>query len=322
MSPRDTAAEERAAGDAEDRPAAASPPRASAAARRRRIVPMLATVIAVAVAAASSWAGWNVYMAGPWTRDGTVRAYVVTMASEVAGRIVELPVADNQLVHKGDTLMVIDPTDFAIAVHRAEAAVAQAKADAQNAQAEADRRRNLSSLAVSAEEKQTFATSAASAAAAYQQALANLDQARANLERTRIVSPVNGYVTNLLAQRGDYASIGERLIAVVDADSYWVDGYFEETSLQRIHEGDPAAVKLMGYDAIIRGHVDSVARGIAVANAQADAAGLASVNPIFTWVRLAQRVPVRIHLDQVPPAVRLSAGMTATVEVDPPGARR
>ncbi len=132
-----------------------------------------------------------------------------------------------------------------------------------------------------------------------------------------IRSPVNGYVTNLRARLGDYATVGQRLISVVDADSFWVDGYFEETSLGRIHDGDPTTVKLMGYSQLVRGHVDSVARGINVPNAQPNQAGLASVNPIFTWVRLAQRVPVRIHIDRVPDGVRLVAGMTATVQIDP-----
>jgi len=156
-----------------------------------------------------------------------------------------------------------------------------------------------------------------SADAAYRQVLANLDQARVNLERTRIVSPVNGYVTNLIAQRGDYVVAGQDRISLVDADSFWVDGYFEETNLGGIREGDPASIKLMGSSQIVRGHVDSIARGINVENAQPDQQGLATVNPIFTWVRLAQRIPVRIHLDEVPAGVVLAAGMTATAQIDP-----
>ncbi|HEY4163035.1 MAG TPA: HlyD family secretion protein [Dongiaceae bacterium] len=273
-------------------------------------------MIMVAVAALFSWAMWQAYMVAPWTRDGTVRVYVVTMAPEVAGRIVELPVADNQLVHKGDLLMMIDPTNYEIAVHLAEAAVDQAKAVSQNAKAQAARREKQTTLSVSIEEKQIFASQALSAAAAVQQALANLDQARVTLRRTRIVSPVNGYVTNLQAQLGDYVNIGDKSLSLVNVDSFWVDGYFEETQLGRIREGDRATIKLMGYRQVIRGHVDSVARGIDVANAQSDSAGLASVNPIFTWVRLAQRVPVRIHIDAVPNGVRLAAGMTATVQID------
>jgi multidrug resistance efflux pump len=303
-----------------DTPAAVwSPEPAPRQAPRRhlRILPLLITLAALAVALALGWATWDAYMGAPWTRDGTVRAYVVTMAPEVAGRIVELPVADNQLVHKGDLLLVIDPTNFKIAVSLAEAAVQQAQVTAQNAEREAKRRQELTSLAVTVEEKQTFASTALAAQAQYQQAVANLDQARVNLERTQIRSPVNGWVTNLLTQLGDYANVGENIISLVDADSFWIDGYFEETNLEPIRVGDPASVKLMGYSQIVRGHVGSIARGINVANAQPNGQGLANVNPIFTWVRLAQRIPVRIHIDQVPEGVVLSAGMTATVQIDP-----
>src|ERR1700726_4089880 len=283
---------------------------------RSLIVPVLITLATVALAVPLGWAMWNAYMAAPWTRDGTVRVYVVTMAPEVTGRIVELPVADNQFVHKSDLLMVIDPTNFKIAVSLAEAAVRQAQANAQNAARESQRRQELSNLAATVEEKQTFASNALASQAQHQQAVANLDQARVNLERTQIRSPVNGWVTNLLAQLGDYANVGQNLISLVDADSFWVDGYFEEINLGSIHEGDPAEVKPMGYSQIVRGHVDSIARAINVPNALANPQGLATVNPIFTWVRLAQRIPVRIHIDEVPEGVVLSAGMTATVEID------
>jgi multidrug resistance efflux pump len=303
-----------------DIPAAVwSPDTAAPAASRRRlrVVPVLITLATMVVAAGLGWAMWGAYMEAPWTRDGTVRAYVVTMAPEVAGRIVDLPVADNQLVHKGDLLMVIDPTNYKIAVSLAEAAVQQAQANAQNVQREAQRRLELTTLAVTIEEKQTYQSNALVAQAQYQQAVANLDQARVNLERTKILAPVNGYVTNLLAQLGDYVTIGQNEISLVDADSFWVDGYFEETNLGSIREGDPASVKLMGYSEVVRGHVGSLARGINVANAQPNGQGLATVNPIFTWVRLAQRIPVRIKIDQVPDGVRLVAGMTATVQIDP-----
>jgi RND family efflux transporter MFP subunit len=280
-------------------------------------MPVLVTLVTVALAVPLAWAMWDAYMGAPWTRDGTVRVYVVTMAPEVAGRIVGLPVADNQFVHKGDLLMMIDPRDYRIAVSRTEAAVQQAQANARNAEIQSQRRQNLNQLAVTIEEQQTYATTAVATQAQYQQALANRDQARVNLERTEVRSPVNGWVTNLLAQLGDYANVGQNIISVVDANSFWVDGYFEEINLGSIHEGDPAEIKLMGYSRIIRGHVGSVARGINVPNAQANQQGLATVNPIFTWVRLAQRIPVRIHIDEVPEGVILAAGMTATVQIDP-----
>ena len=282
------------------------------------MLPVIITLITTATAAALGWAAWNTYMAAPWTRDCTVRAYVVTMAPEVAGRIVKLPVADNQLVHKGDELFEIDPADYRIALEQAQAQAQRDAAALDYARANEARTATLA--------KQGWTSTNI-----YQQTTSTLHQAEAvvaldkvaiakaqlDLSRTVIRSPVNGYVTNLLAQLGDYATVGQRLISLVDADSFWIDGYFEETSLGKIHEGDPATVKLMGYSQVVRGHVGGVARGIDVPNAQPDQAGLASVNPIFTWVRLAQRVPVRIHIDQVPDGIRLVTGMTATVQIDP-----
>ena len=284
---------------------------------RRRTLAISATLAVLALAAWLGQMTWETYIVAPWTRDGTVRAYVVTIAPEVDGRIVELPVADNQFVHKGDLLMVIDPTNYKIAVSLREAAVAQTEANAQNAAIEARRRQELSTLAVTIEQRQTFEAEAAVAEAQHQQAVANLNQARVNLQRTEIRSPVNGWVTNLLAQRGDYAVAGQNKISVIDADSFWVDAYFEETSLSSIKVGDPAEIKLMGYSKVVRGHVGSIARGINVANAQPNHEGLATVNPIFTWVRLAQRIPVRINIDEIPEGVTLVGGMTATVQIDP-----
>jgi multidrug resistance efflux pump len=213
--------------------------------------------------------------------------------------------------------MSIDPANFAIAVEQTQAAADQASANAENARREAERRAHLTTLETSVEEQQTFQSNAVAATAAQRQAVANLAQARVNLERTTIRSPVNGYVTNLLTQLGDFATAGQSAISVVNADSYWVDGYFEETTLGAINIGDRATVKLMGYSAALQGHVASIARGITVANAAAGQSGLANVNPIFTWVRLAQRVPVRIQIDRVPAGVRLVAGQTASVQIEP-----
>jgi multidrug resistance efflux pump len=295
----------------------AVPPRLNrvASASRLRAVPVLMTLVMLVLASIATRVLWQVYMVAPWTRDGTVRAYVVTVAPEVAGRIVKLPVADNQFVHKGDLLMVIDPANYAITADQAEAAVTQARANADNAWREARRGAQFTNLETSEEEKQTYASGAQAAEAAYQQAVANLARARVDLQRTSIRSPVNGYVTNLRAQLGDYANVGQIKMSLVDADSFWIDGYLEEIDLQAIQQYDPASIRLMGYSGVVQGHVDSIARGINVANAQPDQAGLALVNSIFTWVRLAQRVPVRIHIDQVPDDVRLVQGMTASVEV-------
>jgi RND family efflux transporter MFP subunit len=279
------------------------------------LVPVLITLILVVVAALSAWGAWDAYVAPPWTRDGTVRANVVTLAPEISGRIARLPIADNQFVHRGDLLMEIEPTDYAIAVDNAQANLDQARINQANKEAQAKRRLELTNLSTSEEERQTYLSAAQQAAAAVAQALAALAQAKVNLERTHITSPVDGFVTNLETRVGDYAVTGARALTLVDADSFWIDGYFEETELHAIHDGDRARARLMGWHQVIEGHVAGVARGIVVANAASDASGLASVNPIFTWVRLAQRVPVHIAIDRLPDGMRLVAGQTASVEI-------
>jgi multidrug resistance efflux pump len=349
-------------------------PESHAAARRRvQLIPFLITLATVTLAGLLGWAMWRVYMGAPWTRDGAVRVYVATLAPEVARRIVELHVADNQYVQKGDLLIVIDPINYKIAVDQAEAAVRQAQATVQNveaqigvqqaqisahqaeleqaqaalifAQQQAGRYETLAkegfgsvqnsqeftsqlheqqaavqtaqgTLSLAQRQIESLKAQRMSAEASLVQARAKLSQAQVDLERTRILSPVDGYVTNLLAQLGNYVNVGVNTISVVDAKSFWVDGYFEETNLAPIHVGDPAQIKLIGYDEILHGHVESIARAINVANAQPNNQGVATVNPIFTWVRLAQRIPVHIHIDEVPPGVVLAAGMTATVEID------
>ncbi|WP_245280068.1 HlyD family secretion protein [Hyphomicrobium sp. 99] len=280
-------------------------------------MPILATLAMAAVAAGAVWILWQNYMGKPWTRDGTVRAYVVRLAPEVSGTVVELPIKDNQFVRKGDLLMKIDPRDFHVAVDLAKAGIKQAEADLANKKAQQARRNALSDLATSIEEKQTFTSSAQMAEATLAQQNANLTQANINLERTELRSPVNGWITNLLIRQGDFATAGQQAMSIVDADSFWLDGYFEETAVNQIREGDPARIWLLGYNKVLHGRVDSVARGIVVSNATPGNSGLATVNPIFTWVRLAQRVPVRIHFEDVPEDLRLVIGMTATVEIEP-----
>ncbi|ACF00076.1 secretion protein HlyD family protein [Rhodopseudomonas palustris TIE-1] len=290
------------------------------AARRLPVGTVLSVLVTLAAVAAAAYLGrmmWQAYMAAPWTRDGTVRAYVVGVTPQVSGRISELAVKAAQYVRKGDPLMKIDPVDFQIALASAEATVASARADLANKQAEAERRDRLSSLAVSKEEQQIYAAAADIAAAALRQALSNLDKARLALSRTEIVSPVDGYVTNLVTQAGDYATGGQRALSIVDSGSFWVDAYFEETLLRGIRVGDRARVALMAYPQTLAGEVVGIERGIAVPNAESDPSGLATVNPVFTWVRLAQRVPVRIALKKVPPSIVLAAGLTATVSILP-----
>ena len=283
----------------------------------RRAVRMAVTITILAAALLAGVFIWTHYITGPWTRDGQVLANVVSIAPEVSGRIIALHVADNQTVRRGDTLYEIDPVDYQIAVATAEANVNSKQADLKNKQNEAARRAALTTLSTSKEEQQRYQSDSEMAAAAYATAVAQASQAHVDLKRTQVLSPVDGYVTNLLLREGDYATKGSRNVSVLDSNSFWVVGYFEETKLRGIRVGDSAVAALMGYPDPVRGHVESVARGINTPNTVPGDLGLATVSPVFTWVRLAQRIPVRIHIDQVPDTVHLAAGMTATVTVGP-----
>ncbi|TLU72916.1 biotin/lipoyl-binding protein [Lichenicoccus roseus] len=283
--------------------------------RARVAMRVTATLFLVAVALVVAGALWRYYTAAPWTRDGTVRVQVANIAPQISGQITELHVHDNQVVHRGDVLYVIDPFDFRVSLAEAQATAQERDDDMRNKQAEAARRQALTTLSTSVEEKQTYRNTAEQAAAAYAAAVAQLNQAKINLERTNVRSTVNGVVTNLLMRVGDYATTGTANVQVVDTDSFWIDGYFEETKLGAIHIGDRAEALLMGYRQPVIGHVQSITLGISNANATPSTQGLPSVNPVYTWVRLAQRVPVRIHIDTIPGGIVLVAGMTATVGI-------
>src|SRR5580704_11797376 len=259
--------------------------RETAAARRRRAMQLLlawtkrlATLAIMFVAGLMALVTWDYYVTAPWTRDGRVRVQVASVAPEVSGRVTELHVADNQFVHKGEVLYVIDPFDFEVALRSNKASLQQKAADLQVKQVQSERRQHLSALATSAEEQQVFAGTAIQARAALEAAQQQVDQADVNLRRTRVRSPVNGYVTNLLMRVGDFAHQGTTNVSIIDSDSYWIDGYFEETKMARVCVGDRVEAKLMGYAQPIMGHVATVTRGIGVSNAASGAQGLPNVD--------------------------------------------
>lgn len=284
----------------------------------RKLFGFVATAVILIVAILIGRTLWVHYMDEPWTRDGRVRAEIVNVAPDVSGAVVELPVRDNQFVKQGDLVMQIDPSHFRIAVEQAQAAVAARRAELQMRRADAARRADLDALVVSKESRENSAQTASSAEAQYQQALAALDAAKLNLERTRVVAPVDGYVTNLQVFKGDYASAGQAKLAIVDSHSFWVYGYFEETKLPRVKIGAKAEMRLMS-GGVLKGHVESISHGIYDRDNPQSRDLVADVNPTFNWVRLAQRVPVRIHIDEVPKDLVLSAGTTCTVIVEPDG---
>jgi len=277
-------------------------------------------VVTAAVVCAAVIVGWRLWvsdMDAPWTRDGVVRADIVPVTTDVSGLVSDVLVYDNQAVRRGQVLFRIDPERFRLAVAQAEATVTSRKAQLDEAVSEATRYLALNNLSVSTEQRQQRAAIAAEDAAAYEQAIADLGVARLNLTRSVVRAPVSGYVTNFQMRPGDFVNAGQPVFALIDSDSFYVDGYFEETRLPGIAVGDPARVQLMGESQVIDGHVQSIARGITDRERAGGPDLLANVNPTFSWVRLAQRIPVRIALDHVPPGVRLVMGRTATVDVLP-----
>jgi RND family efflux transporter MFP subunit len=281
----------------------------------RSMLRRFATLAIFLLAVLISLVTWDLYVTSPWTRDGRIRVQVASVAPEISGRIVAVRIADNQFVHKGDVLYQIEPFDFEVALRTNKAVLEQKKADLHVKVLQNERRQKLSDLATTAEEQQVYEGSAIQAKAAVDAAEQQVAEAEINLRRTQVRSPVNGYITNLLMRQGDYAHAGASNVSIVDADSFWVDGYFEETKLARLCIGDRAEAKLMGYAKPIRGHITTVTRGISVSDASPGTQGLPNVDAVYTWVRLAQRVPVRIAIDDVPPGVPLVSGTTATVTV-------
>jgi RND family efflux transporter MFP subunit len=251
-----------------------------------------------------------------------VRANVVNVAPDIAGAVIDVAVKDNQTIRIGDVLFTVDRARYQLALADSEAALANAKSTADQRQDEFERRQKLTTASISDEALSQARNAAIGAQAAYDQAVAALGVAKLNLARTEVRSPVNGYVTNLLLDRGDYATVGHPMVAIVDSDSYYIAGYFEETKLRHIKIGDTVSIRLMGFDAALEGHVQSVARAITDRDNALASDLIANVNPTFSWVRLAQRIPVRIAIDKVPAGITLSAGMTATVVVTDPGDQR
>jgi RND family efflux transporter MFP subunit len=264
------------------------------------------------------WAGyklWDYYMQEPWTRDGHVRADVVPVAPDVSGFVTEVLVKDNQQVRRGDVLFRIDRARYEIALRQAEAVLLGKRAMLAEADADLKRYSALTpEIVVSKQRIDQVVASQGSAQAAYDQSVADVGLAKLNLERSEVRASVNGVVTNMELRPGTYLTPGKGVMALLDSDTLRVEGYFEETKLPRIHLGDAVDVRLLGSDHRLRGQVESVAAGIEDRDRSAGTTLLANVNPTFNWVRLAQRVPVRIALDR---AVRgeLVAGATATVEV-------
>jgi RND family efflux transporter MFP subunit len=279
------------------------------------------TLVIVALGSVGARWLWIHYNDEPWTRDGRVRADIVQVSPDVSGLVTNVSVKDNQRVNRGDVLFVLDRPRFELALREAEAAVSSSQVALAQAKRENERNRRLQDLATT-EQVEEGQAKVDQLTAQLNSARVQRDLARLNLERTTVRASVNGIVTNVELQPGDYASTGRQVVALVDTDTIRVDGYFEETKLRKIWVGDRARVHIMGTKAELAGTVESIDAGIEDRERSASATNLANVNPTFSWVRLAQRVPVRIKLDPTVSDIRLIAGRTATVSiVDPPGER-
>ena len=272
------------------------------------------TLIAVLAAAAIGWRLWQHYEIEPWTRDGRIKANVVQVSPDVTGQVTAVYVKDNQRVAAGQVLFEIDRTRFELALRQAQASEQAQRAALTQALKEARRNTDLHEL-VAQEVREQGESRVDQARAALEQTLVNRDVAALNLARTRVVSAVNGVVTNLDLQSGTYVTASHPVMALIDSGSFYAEGYFEETKLPGIHIGDPVSVSLMGERQTLTGHVNSFAEGVVDRDRSTGSNLLPNVNPTFNWVRLAQRIPVRVALDPVPANVRLVVGQTATVEI-------
>ncbi|CAM4066053.1 hypothetical protein CCOS865_01468 [Pseudomonas reidholzensis] len=281
----------------------------------RAVVRPLVTLCVVVIAVFAGVQLWQYYMLTPWTRDARVRADVVVIAPDVSGWVRELKVHDNQQVKAGDLLMSIDRERFQAALEQAAAVAETRSQQVRLREREAARRTALGPEAISAELRENAQINAAIARGELHEAEAQLQVAKLNLARSEVRAPRSGHITNLRLAQGNYVTTGQSVMALVDDSTFYIQAYFEETKLPRIRVGDPVKVWLMGAGDALPGEVESISRGITDSNSNPDSQLLPEVEPTFNWVRLAQRIPVRIRLQQIPEGLSLSAGMTASVQV-------
>ncbi|MDE2319934.1 MAG: efflux RND transporter periplasmic adaptor subunit [Rhodospirillales bacterium] len=281
---------------------------------REHFTKAFSTFLLLIIAAAIIVALWVRYQVQPTTRDGKVAADIVQVTPDVGGWVTSVQVQDNQAVKKGQTLLTIDQSRYQLALAQAQAALESQQIAL--AQAIRDDRRNhaLASL-VDTETIEKGTEQVALLRSAMAKAKAALDLAQLNLDRTTLRAPVDGIVSSMTLQPGDYLTAGKEAFALVDTDTLRIEGYFVETKIPAINIGDKADVRLMGVAGIIHGHVESIAGGIVDRERDKSADMLDNIQPEYTYVRLAQRIPVRIAIDDVPKGIRLIAGQTASVEI-------
>ena len=259
---------------------------------------------------------WHNYMNTPWTRDGRIRADTIIISPDVSGLVEKVYVKDNQFVKKGDLLFQIDKKRFIEDITKLEALCKVQKVEYEMLKKQFDRRFMVNNDVISKEEHETALYKLEIAKANYDKNLSELNIAKLNLQRSSVISSEDGWVTNLVLKNGDFINRGENSLAIITDNSFWVYGYFEEHKIPLIKEGDLANIQPLGTDFILKGHVESIANGITDRDNDFGKRLLANVNPSFTWVRLAQRIPVRIYIDEVPKDFILRAGTTCTIKIE------
>ena len=280
-----------------------------------KTIKYFSTLVIFAAALIVGWLLWNYYMQSPWTRDGKVRAEQVSITPQVSGTITQLNIEDNQFVKAGTILFTIDSTPYHIAQLNAQAQLAQSQSELSKASNEANRRKNLPRNYISAEDMDTANINVKAAQAAVKAAEATVEQAKWQISQTTVTAPVDGWVTNLSTRTGNYATAGQPVFALVDSHSFYIVGYFEETKLRHIQPGDLAEIVLYSGHVPLSGKVQSIGRAIYDQSVESDSDLVADIKPNVPWVRLAQRVPVRIQLNQIPQGITLVSGTTCTVSI-------
>ncbi len=285
----------------------------------KKIIKILLTLAIFGAAAFFAYNKYREYIDNPWTRDGQVRTQVIQVTPRVNGMVTKIHVVDNQKVKTGDLLFEIDPSQYQVKLNQAEARLQRTLEAAKGTKIEYERVKNIYAKDKGAVSQKDLVRNETN----YYKSLADIDSseeavntAKLNLSYTKVYAEVDGYVSNINFQIGSQASANKPILALVDVNSYWVFGFFREDAIPEVKVGDKAVVTLLAYpDTPLSGKVESIAWGISHSDGNPGNNLLPSVKPVFQWIRLAQRIPVRIKLDNIPENVKLRFGLTASVLV-------
>jgi len=285
----------------------------------KKIIKLLLTLAILGAAAFFAYNKYRAYIDNPWTRDGQVRTQVIQVTPRVNGMVVKIHVVDNQKVKIGDLLFEIDPSQYQVKLDQAKARLQRTREAAKGTKIEYERVQTIYSRDKGAISQKDLVRNETN----YYKSLADIDSsteavntAKLNLSYTKVIAEVDGYVSNINFQIGSQATANKAILALVDENSYWVFGFFREDSIPEVEVGDTAIVTLLAYpDTPLKGKVESIAWGIAHSDGNPGNNLLPSVKPVFQWIRLAQRIPVRVKLDKLPEDVKLRFGLTASVMV-------